>query len=72
MHVFLLQIVEGGCESDVYVHNSLDNEMFAKHGLIGQAWRVFHSMSVHNMMWLHGVPQLWDVWAIMVEGIGTI
>jgi hypothetical protein len=28
MHVFLLQIVEGGCESDVHVHNSLDNEMF--------------------------------------------
>jgi hypothetical protein len=71
MHVFLLQIVEGGCESDVYVHNSFDDEMFAKHGLIGQASRVFHSTSIHNMMWLHGMPQLWDVWA-MVEGIGTI
>jgi predicted membrane protein len=40
-------------------------------GLIGQAWRVFHSMSIHNMKWLHGVPKLWDVWA-MAEGVGTI
>jgi hypothetical protein len=60
MHVFLLQIVEGGCESDVYVHNSL-NEMFAKCGSIVEARRVFHSMAIQNMMWLHGVPELWDV-----------
>jgi hypothetical protein len=60
MQVFLLQIVEGGCELDVYVHNSL-SEMFAKCGSIVEARRVFHSMAIQNMMWLHVVPELWDV-----------
>lgn len=59
-HVILLRIVEGGCESDVYVHNSL-NEMFAKCGLMVEAGRVFHSMAIQNMMCLHRVPEFWDV-----------
>jgi hypothetical protein len=60
-HVILLRIVEGGCESDVYVHNSLDNEMFAKCGAIVEARKVFHSMAIQNKRCLHGVPELWDV-----------
>jgi hypothetical protein len=59
-HVILLRIVEGGCESDVYVHNSL-NEMFAKCGSMVEAGRVFHSMAIQNMMCLHRVPEFWDV-----------
>jgi pentatricopeptide repeat protein len=37
------QLVQSGCESDVFVGNSL-LDMYAKCGSIEEAWRVFNKM----------------------------
>jgi pentatricopeptide repeat protein len=37
------QIIQSGCESDVFVGSSLV-DMYAKCGSLEDAWRVFHKM----------------------------
>ncbi len=42
------QVIEGGCESDVFVSSSLVN-MYAKCGSMEEAWKVFNKMPSHNV-----------------------
>jgi pentatricopeptide repeat protein len=43
------QIIQNGCESDVFVRNS-SVEMYAKCGSMEDAWRVFNKMSSREMV----------------------
>jgi len=43
------QIIQSGCESNVFVCNSLI-DMYGKCGSMGDAWRVFKKMPTHNVV----------------------
>jgi pentatricopeptide repeat protein len=43
------QIIEIGCESDIFVSNSL-MDMYAKCGSMEDAWRVFNQMPTHDVV----------------------
>jgi pentatricopeptide repeat protein len=43
------QIIQSGCESDVFVRNSLV-DMYAKCGSMEDAWRVFNKMSTREVV----------------------
>jgi pentatricopeptide repeat protein len=51
------QIIQSGCESDVYLGSSLIN-MYAKCGSIEDAWRVFNRMPTHDVV----------VWSAIISG----
>ncbi len=51
------EIVQSGCESDVYVGSSLV-DMYAKCGSIEDAWRVFNIMPTHDVV----------AWSAMILG----
>jgi pentatricopeptide repeat protein len=53
------QIIHHGCESDVFVGNSLV-DMYAKCGSIDDAWRVFSSMTILDVV----------SWTAMLQGYG--
>jgi pentatricopeptide repeat protein len=43
------QIIQNGCESDLFVGNSLI-DMYAKSGSMEKAWRVFNKMPSHDLV----------------------
>ncbi len=43
------QIIQNGCESDLFVGNSLI-DMYAKSGSMEKAWRVFNKMPLHDLV----------------------
>jgi pentatricopeptide repeat protein len=51
------QIIQSGCESDVYLGSSLIN-MYAKCGSIEDAWRVSNRMPTHDVV----------VWSAIISG----
>jgi pentatricopeptide repeat protein len=64
------QIIESGCESDVFVSNSLV-DMYAKCGSMEDAGEVFNKMPLRNVVsWTDDIGTC-EVWA-RAEGIGTI
>ncbi len=64
------QIIESGCESNVFVRNSLV-DMYAKCGSMEDAGKVFNKMPSSNVVSWTGDIGTCEVWA-RAEGIGTI